>query len=285
MDGHGWRLLYQTIRRSNKAVPFDGYRTPVFSDVLIVAMYFWSVWHDRPLCWACRRDNYGSLFRPRRLPSVSQFCKRIKTPRCHEMLQWVYGEVSACSELSSLWYVDGRPMPVGACSSDRDARAGRVQGGFARGYKLHAIINENGTIPIWKVTSLNVSEPCVAQELLAQLRPGGIGLGDGNYDSGDLYDEVARHGGMFITPLPDNAGEGHRKQSAARLLAIRVRGLSTYVYRQRIAAEQRLSQLSSFGGGLSPLPAWVRTLPRVRRWIGAKLVIYHVRRATRSTAV
>jgi hypothetical protein len=33
----------------------------------------------------------------------------------------------------------------------------------------------------------------------------------------------------------------------------------------------------SFGGGLSPLPAWARRLKRVRMWVWAKLIINAVR--------
>jgi hypothetical protein len=34
---------------------------------------------------------------------------------------------------------------------------------------------------------------------------------------------------------------------------------------------------TSFAGGLGPLPAWVRRLPRVRTWVWAKLLINAVR--------
>jgi hypothetical protein len=41
--------------------------------------------------------------------------------------------------------------------------------------------------------------------------------------------------------------------------------------------EQRFGVLTSFGGGLSSLPSWVRHLKRVWLWVGAKLVINGVR--------
>jgi hypothetical protein len=31
------------------------------------------------------------------------------------------------------------------------------------------------------------------------------------------------------------------------------------------------------GGGLGPLPAWVRGLRRVTRWTGAKIILYNAR--------
>src|SRR5262249_51324897 len=75
MDRQLWKALYSAILRADRAVPRIGRRS-TYSDRLIVSMYVWSVWHDRPLCWACDRVHYSSLFRPRRLPSISQFCKR-----------------------------------------------------------------------------------------------------------------------------------------------------------------------------------------------------------------
>ncbi len=284
MDSHVWRSVYQTIRDVDRMIPRSG-RKPTYSDVLIVGMYLWSVGYDRPLCWACQRDHYGSLFRPRKLPSVSQFCRRIQTPRCDRILQEVYNRLAEPGFATEVSYLDARPFTVGSCSKDRDAQAGRVYGGFAKGYKLHVLMTEDGRISTWKVTSLNTSEVRVAKELVASIRGTsclGLVLADGNYDSGQLYDAVDACGGQLLTPVPENAGRGHRKQSTARLHAIQAwQGIAGYVYRQRVDVERYFAQMSAYGGGLAPLPAWVRTLPRVRRWIGAKLIIYHARQALR----
>lgn len=76
MDSHTWRRVYLAIKQSDKLIPREG-RRPVFSDTRIAAIYLWSVMHDRPMCGACERTNYSSCFRPRQLPSVSQFCRRV----------------------------------------------------------------------------------------------------------------------------------------------------------------------------------------------------------------
>ena len=39
--------------------------------------------------------------------------------------------------------------------------------------------------------------------------------------------------------------------------------------------------LTCTGGGLWNLPAWVRGLDRVRRWVGVKIVLYNARLALR----
>lgn len=281
MDGHIWQAVYQAIKEVDKSMARIG-RRPTYKDVQIVALYVWSVWHDRPLCWACQRSHYSSVFRPAKLPSVSQFCRRIKTARCETILQKVYQRLAGTQRPDLLSFLDARPLVVGACSKDRDARAGRIYGGFARGYKLHAYACEDGRIPVWSVTSLNRSEPKVAEELIRCARPGGLVLADGNYDSGTLYEAVAQHGGRLLTPLPQRAGRGHRRPSPKRLEAIAGwHGIAGYIYRERIVVERIFAHQSAFGGGLGPLPAWVRTLPRVRRWVGTKLIIYHARLAVR----
>jgi len=126
-----------------------------------------------------------------------------------------------------------------------------------------------------EVTSLNVSEPRVAEELVESTRgrlPLGLVLADGNYDRGRLYDCVASVGGRLLTPLPKNAGGGHRRQSSSRLVAAEAwKGIAGYVYRDRLAVERFFAHQSAYGGGLALLPAWARTLPRVRRWVGTSL--------------
>jgi hypothetical protein len=285
MDSHTWKLVYQCIRRADRSIPRFGRRAR-YSDGQIVAMYMWSVMHDRPLCWACNRENYSSRYRPRRLPSVSQFCKRIKTDRCDAILQFVHEVLSEMESFTELSFIDGRAMRVGPCTKDHEAKSGRVPGGMAKGYKLHAWGTEDGRIPIWSVMPLNASEKKVAEELLRYGRASGLILADGAYDSGRLYDQVDDDGGLFITPLPANAGQGHRQQSAARLRAIDLwRSLGGYVYRKRVGIERTFAHQSAFGGGLAPLPPWVRTLPRVRRWIGTKLIIYHARMHVRKAVI
>ena len=277
MDSQVWRVVYQLIRDVHRRMPRYG-RRPVYSDALIVAMYLWSVAHDRPLCWACDRRNYSSCFRPRRLPSVSQFCKRIKHERCSQILQRLHERLGHLDWGSELSFVDGRALIVGANSKDPDARAGRAPGGFARGYKLHVWATEDGRIPIWSVMPLNVNEKPVAAELFRYQRTDGLILADGEYDSRALYDQVDADGGQFLTPLPQNAGKGHIPQSPARNRAAEAwSGIAGYVYRSRGRVEGTLAHLSAFGGGLTCLPPWVRRLPRVRRWVGAKLIIYHAR--------
>ncbi len=283
MSSQLWKRIYHAIRMVNRGVMRTG-RHPAYPDTMIVAMYVWAVWHDRPLCWAADRANYTSLFRPRRLPSRSQFCRRIKTQRCQAILHGVWKRLGQTdsNDNSPVTLMDGRVLCVQSHSTDPDAKRGYASGGFARGYKLHALARENGRFVAIRVTSINVAEKAVARELIDEYRPAGLLLADGGYESGPLYDYAAERGAIFMTPLPKNAGGGHRQQSRARLFAKRLWDHGgEVIYQRRRAIERFFGQLSAFGGGLAPLPSWVRRIERVERWITAKIIIYHARMLVR----
>ena len=284
MDSHTWKTMYGTIVRMNRTLDQLG-RKCQYSDTLIVAMYVWSVCHDRPRCWAARRESYYGPFRPRRLPSRSQFERRLATPRAQALLQATWKAFAASDEPSPISCMDGRVLAVGPYSQDRDAAKGFCAGGFARGYKLHAITKKCGKIGAWRVKPLNVCEKKVADELIPDARPQGLLLADGNYDATRLYDLAMAGGALLMTPFKKNAGGGHRHHSPIRQLAIRTWNAGgRELYRLRTDIERRFSQLSSFGGGLAPLPPWVRGLTRVTQWVGTKLMIYHVRLMLREAA-
>ncbi len=279
MSSQLWKRIYHAIRMVDRGVDRTG-RRPEYPDTMIVAMYLWTVWHDRPLCWAADRANYTSLFRPRRLPSRSQFCRRIKTQRCQAILDGVWKRLAQVdsNDDSPFTLMDGRVLRVQSHSADPDATRGYASGGFARGYKLHALARENGRFVAMRVKPLNVAEKVVAHELIDEYQPAGFLLADGGYESGPLYDYVAESGAIFLAPLPKNAGDGHRPQSRARLLAKRLWDHGgKVIYQRRRAIERFFGQLSAFGGGLAPLPSWVRRIERVQRWITAKIIIYHAR--------
>ena len=151
---------------------------------------------------------------------------------------------------------------------------------------MHAITKIDGKIGAWRVALLNVSEKTVADELIVEAQPKGWLLADGNYDVGRLYDLACTHGAVMFTPLPYNAGRGHRPQSPIRLLAARLwkTNGATERYRGRTTIERQFSQQSCFGGGLGPLPPWVRGLRRVTQWVGTKLMLYRVRLLLREAA-
>src|ERR1051325_11050827 len=152
MDREIWTIVMEAIHRACREQKYNG-RTPFYPHWLIVAMYLWSVFHDRCLSWACQRDHYGALFRPRKLPSISQFTRRIKTTHCQKILAHVHEQMRVSGIASSTGYFDGKPLLVSAVSKDRQAASGHIRGGFAKGYKLHAYVNDRRRICVWSVMS------------------------------------------------------------------------------------------------------------------------------------
>ena len=292
MDKRIWSIITRTIVSVNRKMRPSG-RTPVFGDVLILRMYCWAVWHDRPLSWAAGRQNYRRMFQPRSLPSRSQFCRRVKTARFGKLLAQVCEALAQVPQAERLLFIDGKALPVSESTSDPQATTGRGNGRFSRGYKLHALGTQDGRIKAFSVRPLNEHEvPVTEQSLVQHIPPGALVLADGNYDSNNLYKQVHKQGSRLLTPL-----KGKRAQTARTIREMcssrrqvhklwgRKPASCWRTYRRRTQIERIFSALSSFGGGLGPLPNWVRRLDRVTRWVTAKVTIYHARLlARRATA-
>lgn len=281
MSSQEWRVLYQTIRRIDKTLPRPR-RRPEYSDVLIVAMYCFAAAHDRPQSWACDPRHYRGTWCRRPLPSQSRFSRRIRSPRCQALLAALPAATRPVHVQRDVHHLDSRPLIVGGCSKDHQARRGWVHGNFGRGYRLHACTTRDGYFAAFRVTSLNTSEQATAPQLLEEVRPTGWVLGDANFDSAALYVCAARWGGQLLAPPRAGAGCGHRPQEPQRLRAIALwTEHGAWALRERKAIDRFFGQHSSYGGGLAPLPAWVRTANRVTRWVTAKVALYHVRRRLR----
>lgn len=296
MDRELWATILIALQRAAAQVGWNGgRRKPVYVNGLIVAMYVWSVAHDRPLSWACRRSSYNGLFRPRRLPSVSQFTRRIKSDDCRRILQLVHDRFAQRGVTTAAVYIDGKALPVSPVSKDRDARRGKISGAYARGYKLHAAVNAARRIVCWSVMGLNEDEKTVARHaLLPNLPPltrDGLVLADSHYDSGPLHAQVCEPLGLrLVHPLQGQHRAGGRfRQRKLRQMPPSRRALvhlwdghpqlMRFVYKARQQIERVFGVLACTAGGLSNLPAWVRGLDRVRRWVGVKIIQYNARLA------
>ena len=297
MDRELWASVLAAVKRAAERVGWGGgRRAPRYPNWLVVAMYLWAVWHDRPLCWACDRGHYGGLFRPRgKLPSVSQFTRRVKSDDVQRILQLVHDAFAQRGRVSDEGYLDGKPLLVSPVSKDRQAKRGRVSGGFARGYKLHAFVNEHRRVVVWSVTGLSEDEKTVALELLPHLppmSPDALILKDSNYDSAPLHKGAAEvaPGARLVGPLKGQGrvGEGGHHPVTLRQMGPERRellaawracpGWLELALRARDTVERVFGVLCCTAGGLgTALPPWARTLCRVTRWVGAKIILYNAR--------
>ncbi len=281
MERELWPLLYRTVREVARDFSQKYKQIPAW--VLVLTM-LWAAIHDRPVSWACRAVNWSTThLRPWRLPSAATMSRRvdgIATGWLWRAVEQRLREQSATQPaLAAL--LDGKSLLVGGATKDPDARYGRAAGTWGKGYKLHTVWSMRAVPETWKITPLNQSEKTVAATLFQQLSYGGYMLADGSYDSNALFDQAWKRGYQLVVPPPTKGtpGAGHHYQSPQRLrsIALMSSAFGERLYKQRIAIEEAYGNATSFGGGLAPLPAWVRGLERVRTWVWAKLLINAVR--------
>jgi len=288
MEQSQWTVIRQSIRQVTRSFP----RLPRarYGDFLIACLYFWAVLHDRPMTWAVQPRHYNRTFRPRNIPSLSQLNRRIASERFQQILQRVHERLAGDSRYKGLIF-DGQALTVSPVSQDRDARSGHIPGGMGKGYKLHAVVASDGNIPVFSVLPLNTHEMPVARQMLAAFPhdlTGTLVMADGNYDAHVLHKQVARRGGFLITHPRGRARHPvtRRQMGHSRRLLIdlwdRCPQLMHRVYQHRKHIERRLGNLACTPGLLTSLPKFVRGLPRVRRFVGAKICLYHAHRMAKS---
>jgi len=275
MERELWPPLYHTLQEVGAAFCQKYAQYPPRT---IVAVLLWAALHDRPLGWACDPASWaGTPLRPARLPSPATLSRRLRGLAVGLLLRAVEDRLRQSGRQALVSYVDGKPLPVGSRSKDPDARP---KGPTGPGYKLHALWTTQPVPAAWEVTAAGVGEAPVAQRLVGRAGGGGYLLGDGNYDSGPLADAAAPAGYQLVAPpWRPNAGQGHRPQSPHRLRGIALMGtdFGRRLYALRGQIERCFGNAVSFGGGLAPLPAWVRRQHRVHCWVAAKLLINGVR--------
>lgn len=292
MERERWLELYSLVQGLGRFYQ-QGVR---YSAATIVGVYLWAVVHDRPVSWACRRENWDAGLWPGRLPSQSSMSRRLRSDAVQELLataeetlrQRSLPSPAQSPEATAVRSIDSKPLPVGCGSKDRAARRGRSGHGlFARGYRLHMIYDGRAVPAAWCLLSMNAHDTTAAAELIPRLREPGFLVGDGQYDSNRIYDLAGGHGQQLVAPKRKGRGLGHHYQSPWRLRCQRLlaQPLGRELLAARSAIERAFSGLTSFGGGLGHLPAWVRTPKRVWLWVQAKLLINAVRILQRQHAM
>jgi hypothetical protein len=288
MEGQLWKAILTVLRRVDKR---RKRADEDFSDEDIVKVFYWAVIHDRPIRWACRRENWPVYDRRRMLPSDTTMSRRQRSLHVIGLLNRVEQSVTRPQQPGLYWMIDGKPLVIGGCSKDRQAGYGRAAGTKAKGYKLHAVVAPDGSFAEWRVTPMNKDERVMAKRLLKALDIQGYVVADANYDSNALHLICAAQGNcQFVTPRRYGPERhiGHRAQSPGRLRSIALlenpRPLfGLQLMQDRAAIERCFGNATNWGGGLTHLPPWVRTHRRVRRWVQAKLTLTSIRRAIITT--
>lgn len=274
MERELWPVLYQAVRDVGRQIEQKGVR---YQPWVIALVVLWAALHDRPRCWACVAKNWATTTqRPVCLPSASVLSRRTDSVSMGVFWRMLEESLRGTQFGGLISIVDGKSLVVGSCSKDPDARTGYAGGLIEKGYKLHVVWSHRVFPDAWEVTSLNQSEPVVAGRLVTQLHSGGYLLADGNYDTNPLHEQAGRRGYQLIAmDRREHAGRGHHRQSVFRQRGIVLRhsqfGRDLLSFRGEI--ERDFGHATIFGGGMGPLPAWVRRQGRVRTWVWSKLMI------------
>ena len=252
----------------------------------IVRIWYWAVLHDRPTTWALQRRHWPPhLRRGLRLPSDGTMSKRLRRPTVVALLTQLEERVLRPTQPGLYWMIDGTPLPIGGCSKDRQAGYGRAAGGKAKGYKVHALVNPRGEVAAWRLAPRNKDERVRAARLLraAPEQVQGSVVTDSNYDSNPLHAlcEARPAGRLQLVNrrrYGPGHGHGHRPQTAGRLrsqelLENPMPAFGEGLLEDRAQIERYFGGLVNWGGGLTGLPAGVRTHRRVHRWVQAQLVL------------
>ena len=270
MERELWPLLYRALRDVSASDHQHGVQ---YQPWVIVAVLLWAALHDRPRSWAGAKDHWDTTqLRPDKIPSPSTLSRRAKTAEVADLLDRLGEHLRGTGNPAWVLAVDGKPLPVGKCSKDPDAKPNQ----HGKGYKLHAIWGSRCMPEAWAVTAANEYEGAVAEDLLGRVVGKGFLLADGSYEANRVYDAAAGSCYQLLAhPGPEVTGDGHGYQSAHRLQALHWfdTGLGWDLYRYRSSIERRFGNMGSFGGGLGPLPNWVRRLRRVTQWVHCKLLI------------
>jgi len=275
------RELYREVCRHLADLPGTFNPHHAYDDRRIVEVFLWAVLHDRPVSWACKASSWPIDLRRQPRPSQSQMSRRLRRFPIQQLLLQLYAAFRDQLPRGFIKYIDGKPLPVGGCSKDPDAKFGRGAGSICRGYKILTITDQYGAIDHWQLLPMNRPEHHAAEDLLERF-PGALFLvGDNIYDKNKLYECARQRQTNLVGAFKTNARTlGHRVHSPYRVAAFELQKTADgrALLESRKAIERSYGNLTSFAGGLAPLPAWVRRPRRVAMWVQMKMIIDAARR-------
>jgi hypothetical protein len=258
-----------------------------FSVLDILKVWFWAVVHDRPVSWAVQARHWPPHLR-RPLPSNTTLSRRLRSASVLKVLkrcELALLRLPRGATASLVWKIDGKALVIGSASKDPHAGFGRAVGGLAKGYKLHLILGTDGSIPDWRLAPMNQDERVMAERMLAQTTLQGYLLADGNYETTTLHRLCDSQGSLQLVSPRRKKYRGkkpsrrHRPQGRLRSIEL-LEGPGTFgraLLHERDQIERYYGRLSGCAAGLTHLPPWVRTHPRVHRWVQAKLLLLSLR--------
>ena len=179
------------------------------------------------------------------------------------------------------WMIDGKPLPIGGCSKDRQAGYGRAA--IAR---PRATRSTPSSIPRvaadWRMAPMNKDERVMAERMVGWRLDRGLPVGDTNYDSNRCTRSASARQVAIGHARRHGANHRNRSQKADsrspsfdptdRIPLPGIRG-PTAARSIQHRTPFRFPMPPTGAADLTCLPPWVRTHRRVHRWVQAKLVL------------
>jgi len=248
-----------------------------YSDAAVLRVVMWAVLHDRPMVWACRMEHWPERLRPACLPHPSTISRRWRSPALQAQVERLQQEaVRRLGGGGRYVAIDGRPLVVGGCSKDPEARAGRGARGMARGYKMYAAVDRQHVILAYEIHPMCMAEQTVALTLLPQLPPEAIRVvGDKIYDSMKLHRVARADGRRLYTPLRQNRVGRRQQPRRLQLLRLHQTDVGRRLMQWRTEIERTFGNNTTVSFGFKGLPSWARRSHRVKRWMWGKTLLHH----------
>lgn len=273
-----WKAIVAELRRLHNGRPARRQR---FSDRRILEVFFFAVVQRLPIRHACDARNWPICLRGRPLPSPAAMSRRMRSPSVRALLDALERAVvrpptGGGGGLAN--WIDSTPIPIGPTSTDPHAAFGHAGGVKANGYRLHLLLKGEGRVADWRLTPMNRDERAMARRMIRAAKASGYLVGDGNFDVNALHGECEARGDLRLVAPKRKGGFGRRKHrpgryASAALLAPPRGPFATALLHGRVAIERFFGTLKSAGTGLTGLPPWVRTMPRVRPFVTAHLIL------------
>jgi hypothetical protein len=273
MEDRLWNIVVHVVPADKP----ESRQTYATREILLVML--WAALHDRPMRWACQAANWPAEHRPARLPNASTISRRRRQPGMQALLsRWHrhFIETLMQGRTRGTCIIDGMPLRVSDFSKDPDARNGRAYRHWGRGYKLHAVIEDQGVCLGFEVCSLNVNERVPAKRLFCGLECYVRRIfADANYDGTPLHKCLEGRSLRLYTPLINNAVAPDTHPRRHRLRALMSKPIGARLRLARDQIERNFGLFGNLGFGFKGLPNWVRRTHRVTDWLSLKLLLYH----------
>lgn len=283
MQTRQWSELYRLVGEVSREHPRGSRR---FADRVIVLVLLWAAFNHKPVFWACQRRNWP-VWMQRLLPSVpspTTMSRRSRRKSVWLFMRCVLERAQADLPRSLVAVVDGTALEIRSHSTDPHAGYGHSagRGRSAKGYKLHVLLDLSEKLLDWRVAPMNTPESTMAGRMILKTEQLVYVVGDAGYDRNWLHHMVQARGGQLVAPRSKPCTTlGHRRHARGRLRSVLLtEGPSPFgraLLSARKSVERFFAHADASAEGLGELPSWVRTAPRVQRWVLAKLIINAVR--------